>query len=175
MSPACKRCGSDRLFQFKPNDAAAEGAAESYPSVCRACGAIHHKGEVLELGGASVPIENSAREMAEAAHDAGRQALRDLEADPGTRISAYFARVYQNGYLDGFLRAYAFYRHEGKEGRLKRVRELWQRGHQKDPFGTSPLVTIVGMDPEVYAEIDQLLSIGDSDAASRANIHPTRY
>ena len=164
----CQRCSSERLYQFQSDGPA--DAAVHLPQVCRACGAIHVEGKVLELGAAAKVLEPRSKELANSAAAAGGKALDELEKDPGQDIEAYFARHYAGAYLEGFLRAYAFCRHEAKEGRLKRLRELWQRGHQKDPFGSVGYVIIVSMNPEVYAEIDQLLSIGDFDAASRANI-----
>ena len=167
----CQRCSSERLYQFESDGPA--DVASHIPQVCRSCGAIHVEGKALELGAAARELEPHTKALANSAAAAGEDSLAELEKDPGKDISAYFARHYANAYLDGFLRAYAFYRHEAKEGRLKRLRELW-RDTVLDPIDSTYRCTLVAMPPEVYAEIDQLLSIGDPNAASRENVDTTR-
>lgn len=164
----CKRCGSRRLYQFKPARKDAGGGG-SFPLVCRSCGGIHVRGELIDLGAAGSSIESQAKSLAEASDEAGKKAVEDLEADPGQMISDYFARVYQLAYLDGFMRAYAFFRHEGKEGRIRRIRTLW-----RDSASTSLGPSEEGLEHcfigrKAYDEIDQLLLLGDTDAQGDKN------
>jgi hypothetical protein len=139
------------------------------PVVCRNCGQITVGGLIIPM---PVELESAAQSLAEAAVAAGASSLEALTGDPGKQISTYFAEHYKRAYLDGFFRAVAFYRHEAKQGRLIRLRELWATTSAKeqpvtvgDPgmggngWGTEQR-TFVEMRPEVYAEIDALLKLG---------------
>jgi len=121
----CIRCGSERLFQFQADALASKRAVPEadLPLVCRSCGQISVNGVALQFPEA---FEAHAKDMAEAAEIAAQQARIEIVADPDARIERYFAKVYRESYLDGFLRCLAFYRHNAKEGKLKRLRELWQ-------------------------------------------------
>jgi hypothetical protein len=155
----CGRCGSDRLFQFEADPRASKRAVNpsSFPLVCRNCGLITVNGVALEFPAA---FEAQAKDLAESAAMAGEAAVVELAADPNTRVEKYFARVYRDAYLDGFLRCLAFYQHNAKEGKLKRLRELW-RGVDKE-VSKSPGIHLawITMSREVFEEFDQLMMLG---------------
>jgi hypothetical protein len=173
---SCSRCGSDRLYQFE----AAQGVelAAPLPLVCRQCGQISVGGVVVALPEA---LESQAMSMAESAAEAGSKTRLELEKDDPQeiRIEKYFANVYQKAYLDGFFRCLAFYKHELKEGRATRLRELWSRGECMSRLSHYPEWNAMGrvFTPEAYTEFEQLLNLSAApekpNAQSPANKHQT--
>ena len=168
----CGRCGSDRLYQFEASPTV-RVEASPLPLVCRGCGVITIDGEAIQLPQA---LECQAMEVAEAAAHAGEQAREQLEEeDPtATRIEKYFENVYRKGYLDGFFRCLAFFRHNSKEGRLRRMRELWDAGSpccstSVDSIDRQGKLLAEG----AYTEFEQLLHLsavpGETDASSSAH------
>lgn len=152
---SCPRCGSDRLFQFEANPDASKNLVTDLPQVCRECGLLTVQGVALQLPSS---LEDHAKQLVQAADQAGQKALQELtEADRSVKIKDYFAKTYKTGYLDGFLRCLAYHRHNNKEGKVKRLRELWQDA-SKDAPG-------VQFDPPAFDEFQRLLTMG-SDAAS---------
>ncbi len=184
----CQRCKSVRLFRFNP---VKETPTEirSLPVVCRDCGQITVDGKAVSF---PVDFETHARALAEVASEAGAQAVKNLEKDPNQPIAGYFERIYRTAYLDGFWRAVLFWRHNAKEGRLKRLRELWKQIHVSEQRSRQTVTiddpeegriehevfsntqTVLWAPPEVYAEFKQLLELGagDQDAASPPNESP---
>lgn len=152
----CIRCGSDRLYEFEASKDVK--VSPDLPSVCRECGQICIAGKPVGLPG---QLEQQAISMAEAAVEAGSDVRKELEeAGNDVRVEKYFSNVYQRGYLDGFFRCLAFYKHQAKEGRLKRMRELWDMG------SLSGQTTIGGvrffarrMELKAYTEFSKLLHI----------------
>jgi len=172
----CGRCGSDRLFQFEADPRSSKRAVNpgSLPLVCRSCGQITVDGTPLVFPEA---FESQAKDLAEAAAAAGADAVAELANDPNARVANYFAKVYREAYLDGFLRCLAFYQHNAKEGKLKRLRELWGvhapiEEHQLSPHRVhsletgkfvdvqQPGTTTLMMPTSSYDEFDQLMMLG---------------
>lgn len=171
----CPKCGSDATFQFEVGQTPSPPATEDLPLVCRQCGAIAVAGEVVDL---PEVLAKPIRELADGARAWGKKAREELEelakADPDTRIEAYMANFYRAAYMDGFWRALAFFRHNAKDGRLKRLRELWSEG---SPWPVPPrLVSGMMWSDEAYTEFDQLLNLsvvpGESNAKSHAHKRP---
>jgi len=107
-------------------------------------------------------MEAQAVQMAEAAELAGKEARKELEdEDPkAMRIEKYFANVYERGYLDGFFRCLAFYQHHAKEGRIRRMRELWSEAVEvadRRP-GKHDLRGVL-LPVEAYTEFEKLLTL----------------
>ena len=152
----CVRCGSDRLFQFQADPVASKRAVNPglFPLVCRSCGQVTVDGKPLVFPEA---FEKQAQDLAEAAAEAGKQATVELASDPNTRVEKYFSKVYRDAYLDGFLRCLAFYHHNAKEGRLKRLRELWQAA-MKNPIGGG--VAYATFNVDAFEEFDKLMMLG---------------
>jgi hypothetical protein len=150
----CLRCNSDRLFQFEASSDP-RVKVKNLPLVCRTCGLV-----MIDGAAAAFPpeFEATAKALAEVAAEAGNQAIKDLSEDH--LIADYFNRVYRDAYLDGFWRAWAFARHNQKEGRLKRLRSLWT----KRVIRCEDHPIVLEMDKTVYAEFKQLLELGDTDA-----------
>jgi len=169
----CVRCDSERLFQFEAAAAPRERPGpEELPSVCRSCGLISVGGKELRL---PAEIEQAAKTLAEAAQEAASNGRSEMEAmDPTAAIEGYMSKFYQRAYLDGFVRCLAFFRHNAKEGRIRRMRELWGEGK---PVGgsTSSDGMLSGMmwPMEAYTEFEQLLHLsvapGESDVPSTSN------
>ena len=115
----CPRCNCGELVQFQ-----SKGKADRLPQVCRSCSCIVIDGRALTL---PEGFEDAALEMVDASAHAAKKAREGLEKDPEQRIEDYMARRYREAYMDGFVRALAWWTHHGKEGRLKRLREIWDK------------------------------------------------
>jgi len=152
----CTRCGGGRLFQFQADPLASKRAVPEtmLPLVCRGCGQISVDGVALVFPEA---LEAQAKDMATAAAEAGAKAVEDLAAEgPEARVTRYFQKVYREAYLDGFLRCLAFYQHNAKEGKLKRLREIW-RTTSRPPSHDMARVAFTN---ETFEEFDQLMNLG---------------
>src|SRR5690606_9839550 len=140
--------------------------------VVRDCRLITINGQPLSF---PPELEATAKSLAAAAAEAGKRAVDDLMKDPNQPIADYFGKVYRTAYLDGFWRALVFVRHNQREGRLKRLRELWkafaENGKEETVYG-SPL-TVIQVETSVYDEFKQLLELGDStDVTRSSDQHP---
>lgn len=150
----CSRCGSDRLYQFEASKRArARPVAAQLPLVCRNCGLITVDGVPVNL---PEKLEEQAKEMAEQAELSAKQAREELEKDPDQMIETYMANHYRSAYMDGFFRALAFFSHEGKEGRIRRLRTLWKSGFPVEDIELCGMM----MAPDAYTEFEQLLYLG---------------
>lgn len=164
---SCQRCGSDRLFRFEPGKDV-RVTPDGLPTVCRGCGQITINGVAVQF---PAELESQAKTLANAAEKIGAQALEDLKGDPDQSVKDYFNKVYKGGYLEGFFRAFLFLRHSYREGRLRRLRELWKTfvdTAETTDFG----VMVVRINGAVYAEFKQLIELGDPGAASSSNDSP---
>ena len=90
---------------------------------CRKCGLLYLDGKRLELPTA---FTDKIPSMLEEAAAAGARAKAALGKDPELRIDLYFRRVYEQAYLDGFFRAFSHLRDVTREGRIKRLRALFE-------------------------------------------------
>ena len=91
------------------------------------------------------PVSDSIKEASE-------KAAREISEDPETRVQKYFENVFKWAFSEGFVRAYAYFRHKAKEGRLKRIKELWAQGsidYYKGTFG--------GLKNNELKELDKLI------------------
>lgn len=166
---SCSACGGE-LYQFTAPDTI-KIDVDRLPAVCRTCGQI-------TLAGVPVPLpegfKTQAASMAVQAKEAAQGAKDALMADPEDRIQKYFENVYTEGYMGGFFRALAYHRHQTKEGRLVRLRELWSKGTWDYNMGGDVRIT---MPPEVAHEFRQLLYLGGPGGkrgTSPENEHPSR-
>lgn len=174
--PKCPRCASTWLYAFQVSPET-RTKPENLPVVCRNCGQVTIAGDAVTF---PPGLEAAAKSMAQAADEAGQQMNGELKDDPDPQIAKYFAKVYRTAYLDGFWRALAFGRHHLKEGRLKRLRELWRQVavthtrsvhrvklHPEDvedvEVRTTPIRTVLEMSEADYTEFAQLLELGAPD------------
>jgi hypothetical protein len=119
----CPRCHSgDRLFRFEaPADLPARPT--DLPVVCRECGCITVAGKEVAL---PTELEQQAVSMANRVSESGHEAADALKEDfTWEKVADYFKSVWRHGYLEGFWRAYVYFRHHSKEGRLVRLRKIW--------------------------------------------------
>ena len=188
----CARCSSERLFMFEAGSRIRKDAPVILPVICRDCGQIMVDGIAV-----SVPSGFSAatRSLKQTAARVGADVRKQLEKDPDLRVEKYFAKVYETAYLEGFMRATAYHQHHAKEGRLVRLRELWEdvhvvassrefceegepaeehwgRHHKKYIAGSTRL-TLQASEP-VYTEFSKLLQLGDRHGTSSADKHQTK-
>lgn len=163
----CSRCDSARLFQFEASKGAVPVAA--LPLVCRDCGLITVGGQAISF---PPEFEQQAKDLAEAAAEVGKEETEALLAAPDQRIEGFVANVYRRGYLDGFWRSLLFWRHNGKEGRLRRVRELWNQ-HAPLAQVAGSLRLAIDLPKAAYDELRQLLELGEHHGPRSANVRPS--
>lgn len=123
------------------------------------------------------------KEAAEEAERAGVEAHEGLIGDPERRVVSWFSRVYRRGYMHGFFRALAYATHHAKEGRLRRIRSLWdEASHRTEERYAFPVdaetaaerVHLVALTPKAYNEITQLLNLRSGvrlDATSSQDVN----
>jgi len=173
----CSRCNSERSHQFATTKAVrSRPEPNELPLVCLGCGLMTIDGTAVNL---PEELEKAARGMAEAQAAEVEKARAGLEDAPDDRVELYMKKFFKTAYLEGFFRALAFFRHDAKEGRLVRLRELWS-----DTTLVSNIVPGketrrgVMMGEAAYTEFEQLLSLnvvlGDLDAKSDTNKRSTK-
>jgi hypothetical protein len=184
----CPSCRSEDVFQF---ESTVMGVGDSLPMHCRHCNSI-------SIGGIHVPLPEilakPIKDLAEQQAAAVSRAHADLEtiARDGNpvedRIDSYMANHYRAAYLDGFFRALVFFRHNAKEGRLYRIRKIWQNNinqeYRKEPDAEMSRKgeVCIRCDLPEYDELCKLLGgdpggimqDGGDDATSSSNEHSTR-
>lgn len=181
----CIRCSSEDLFQFEVGQSPSPPKAADLPLVCRGCNAIMVSGEVIDL---PEVLAKPILDLAEGAKGYGAKARQELEelakADPEARVEGYMSNFYRAAYMDGFFRALMFFRHNSREGRLVRLRELWDKSEltgskasrDENGYGTFDRVCIEMPEAE-YTEFAQLLYLsavpGESNAKSHSHKHPS--
>lgn len=167
---ACVRCASTRTYAFEASPSA-RAKPENLPVVCRDCGQIMIAGAAVSF---PPELEAQAKTMAQQAAEAVEAALVPL-ADPDQPVRKYLTRFHREAFLDGFWRALLYFRHNAREGRVKRLRELWRsvapieerRIHDR-------CITTLQIPSEVYAEFVQLLELGagEPDGTRPSNQDP---
>jgi hypothetical protein len=173
----CLRCGSEDLFQFEVGQAPSPPKAADLPCVCRGCNAIMVSGEVVDL---PEVLAKPILDLAEGSKAYGAKAREELEelakADPEARVEGYMSNFYRAAYMDGFFRALMFFRHNSREGRLIRLRELWKKVTMSGR--AEGRIVCFEMDRVSYNEFEQLLHLsaipGESNAKSHSHKHPSR-
>ena len=113
---------------------------------------------LTRLGFALVAALCFAIPSAQAQAEMSEQDLADV-----ARIEAYFNNVYRKAFIDGFFRCLAFYQHQEKEGRIRRLREIWDTGSQSGRrHPGKPEQRGILLDVELYTEFDQLLRLSSA-------------
>ena len=166
----CTRCGSTRLYQFTatPQPSARPDPGE-LPQVCRGCGLITIDGQEVKL---PEKLELAAKSMVEAQESAVDAATAELEEKPEQDIEGYMRNFYKAAYLEGFFRALAFFRHDAKEGRIKRLRTLW--GKQLSLSRNESGETTLTFATAEYNEFVQLLHLNAVPGEEYAKSNPHR-
>jgi len=143
----CQECGGE-LYHFRSGDGRVEGV--SFPVSCRWCGRIYLHGREVNLPDV---IRQSMVDLAEKSSQSSIAAEKALTS--GGKIQAWFSTVYHRGYLHGFFRSLAYFQHHAKEGRLKRLRELWHESSHFPDGGAE----VVRFDSRSYNEFERLLQL----------------
>lgn len=119
---ACPDCGIQVFPLYDPNDK----RLTCLPAYCTQC-------EVLWIDGEkTVPTKDfqaQFKNVLELSKEAGEKTKDEILQNPEIRIQKYFERVFRWAFAEGFMRAYIFIKYKMKEGRLKRMREIWDNGN----------------------------------------------
>lgn len=151
MKKTCAACGGE-LFQFTPPPSIRAVRTPLLPTACRRCGQICIEGTPLALPEA---LERNVAGIAEEAARQGQLARAELVTNPNVRVEKYFDHVYRTGFVHGFVRALAWFTHQVKEGRLKRLRRLWRDAERIEETGSVD----VRMSAAAFAEFDHLMEM----------------
>ena len=142
---SCLDCGEIVVNLFADD----EKRLTCLPSYCLNCEALWIDGHK------TVPADSlkaEFRKVAEVAAEAGEQAKAELLDSPEDRIQKYFERVFKWAFTEGFVRSYVFLRHNMKEGRLRRIRGLWEKGEIDEYKGH-----FTGLTNKEFRELDKLI------------------
>ena len=151
MKKTCAACGGE-LFQFTPPPSIKGVRAPLLPTACRRCGQICIEGTPLAF---PAEIQQSVAAVADEAARQGQLARSGLVTNPNVRVEKYFDHVYRTGFVHGFVRALAWFSHQMKEGRMKRLRRLWRDAERHAEAGHVEL----RLSAAAIAEIDHLMEL----------------
>ena len=139
MTVLCPGCESEALPLYDPNDS----RITNIPVYCGKC-------EALWVDGKKIDIEEEANRqfkiVSEETKKAATEVKDSLIKNPEDRIQKYFERVFYWAFAEGFLRAYAYFKH-ARTGRFRRIKELWVR--EADEEGS--------LSEEELQELDKLI------------------
>lgn len=174
----CPRCSWPSVVRFETSGRtpAARVSSDRLPAYCQNCGLIMVDGEPIQL---PEVLERAARELAATQDDAVTKVRKRVEDDPD-RLGGYLRNLYRTAYMDGFFRALGFARFQQKEGRLRRLRELWRRrmARDADSIGLRPEHVLVAFPRDLYTELGELLELGappgETNASDSENKDPPR-
>jgi hypothetical protein len=165
-SRTCRACGGE-LFRFEPPASIRGVERSALPTACQRCGQICVDGTPLAFPPA---FQEKVAGIAEESARQARLARQQLLSDPAVRVEKYFDHVYRTGFVHGFVRALAWFTHQAKEGRLRRLRRIW-RAADRSP---STAEVEIRMSPEAYSEFERLIELDvfargdDAQGASNA-------
>jgi hypothetical protein len=151
MKKTCAACGGE-LFQFTPPPSIRGVSTPLLPTACRRCGQICIEGTPLSF---PESFERRVAGIAEEAAHQGQLAREQLVTDPNVRVEKYFDHVYRTGFVHGFMRALAWFSHQVKEGRLKRLRRLWRDAERSRTEGGVE----IRMSAAAVTEFDHLMEM----------------
>jgi hypothetical protein len=149
--PHCEACGG-ALVVFEPPASMKSLDRSRLPTACRRCGQFTIEGKRVSLDST---VQRPVEAVSEEAARRGAEARAQLLANPGLRIEKYFDQVYRAAFAHGVLRAAAWFAPQAKEGRLKRLRQLWQSAD----WSTSVGDVEIRMQPEAFVEFNQLIEM----------------
>lgn len=145
----CPDCGGALVDMYE-----ADNRVSHSTRICLGCHSLWMDGEKTPL---PEDWEKKYPNVAERAREAAEKILEEAKQDPDFRARAYFERVFKWAFSEGFTRAYAIFRHTLKEGRYKRIRELWSKT-TIETYGTKSVIS--GLTEEETQEISRLINFG---------------
>lgn len=87
-----------------------------------------------------------------------RTELQDSAADD--RVDEFMSKFFKAAYLEGFFRAVAYFRHNARQGRLVRLREIWDRSSRSSRIRPGiPILESIQMSESDYNEFQVLLGV----------------
>lgn len=141
----CPACDKVAILLYDPSDS----RIVSKPFYCDNCTSLWIGGDRFTPPAEMVTQFENVVALAEGA---GKETAKELIENPTERIQKYFERVFRWAFSEGFLRAYAMFMHTAKEGRLKRIADLWDKGHV-DHYK----LTFNGLSASEFKELDRLI------------------
>ena len=128
LVPCCGDCGGE-MIPFYGDDQ----RVSRIPAYCETCRALWIDGKKIDLPKEAL---KEIKSVSDQAKEASEKASEEIHRDPKVRVRKYFEGVFNWAFAEGFLRAYMFFKHKTREGRLKRIREIWDKGSVDEYKGT---------------------------------------
>lgn len=142
----CVDCGGILVDMYKSNVRVSTSA-----QICMGCHCLWMDGEKTLL---PQDWKKKYPTVASRAKEASEKILAQAKEDPDFKAKKYFERVFTWAFSEGFIRAYAIFRHTFKEGRYKRIRELWRKTSM-EVYGNKAVIE--GLDREEIEELSRLI------------------
>lgn len=146
----CPECGSPLIEIYK-----ACRRIRTPAQMCTVCHKLWFNGEKTEL-----PDDWDRRypNVAKRAEEVSDQIVLEALDDPSFRARKYFERVFMWAFSEGFTRAYAIFRHNFREGRMKRIREIWKKAKVRQVDWDEMVVE--GLSTKEVEELSRLINLG---------------
>ena len=138
----CKDCGEKTTCLYPDDDP----KVDERPHYCEHCAVLWSGDKKI------VEAEGAIQEELGRVCDIALTASDDLFANPEQKIRDYFQKVFNWAFSVGFVRSYLHVRHYAKDGRLRRIRDLWTKGnvdHYRGTFG--------GLTFDEFRELERLI------------------
>ena len=120
------------------------------PAYCDQCEVLWIDGQKIDP---SEEFKRQIKKVSECEDDAAETMKNELLANPEERIKRYFVRVFNWAFSEGFVRSYMYIRFTMKEGRMKRIAELWEKGRVDHYTGK-----FTGLSVGELHELDRLIT-----------------
>lgn len=146
----CPDCSGLLIDLYDPNDK----RITFCPVLCTVCDALWIDEVKVTLPANWEQAIPSVMEMAQRRAD---EELAKAKEDNDFRAKAYFERVFYHAFTEGFLRAFAYFKHKYKDGRLKRIRDLWDHA-VVERYGNKCVIN--GLTKNEFEELTTLINLG---------------
>jgi hypothetical protein len=146
----CPDCGSPLIEIYK-----ACRRVRTPARMCTVCHTLWFNGEKTKLPD---DWDKKYPSVAKRAEEVSDKIVTEALEDNSFRARKYFERVFMWAFSEGFTRAYAIFRHSFREGRMKRIRELWQKTTIKQVDWDG--VTVEGLSTKELEELSRLINLG---------------
>lgn len=146
----CPACGSPRIEIYK-----ACKRIRTPALMCTVCHTLWFNGEKIEL---PEDWDKKYPLVSKKAEEVSDLIVKEALEDPNFRAKKYFERVFIWAFSEGFTRAYAMFRHSFREGRMKRIRALWEKVEIVQMDWDEAVIK--GLSLEEAKELSRLINLG---------------
>jgi hypothetical protein len=124
--------------------------------MCTTCHTLWFNGEKTELPD---DWDRKYPNVAKRAEEVSEEIVFEALKDPSFKARKYFERVFMWAFSEGFTRAYAIFRQNFREGRMKRIRALWGKAIVQQVDWDEAMIR--GLSPMEAKELSRLINLGN--------------